>query len=73
MDMVKNEQEQLANKIREFISNTRPINSNVKKEKGSIQNSTLALLKRREMVFNAFTSRTISMPVVTQFHQNIKK
>ena len=31
MDMVKNGQEQLANKIREFTSNTRPINSNVKK------------------------------------------
>ena len=45
--------------MREFISNTRPRNLNMKKEKESVQNSALALLKGRKMVFNAFRSGNI--------------
>ena len=33
-----------------------------KKEKDSVQNNALALLKGREMVFNAFRSGIVSMP-----------
>ena len=45
MDMTIDEQEQLAKKIREFATNTRPRNANKKKEKESVQNSALTFLK----------------------------
>ena len=54
--MANVEQEQLAKKIWEFASDTKPRNLNIKKEKQIIQSSVLALLKVREMIFNVFKS-----------------
>ena len=45
MDITNDEQDQLEKKIREFTSNTRPKSLNMKKEKESVQNSVLAILK----------------------------
>ena len=63
--MVKNEKKQLAKKIREFTSNRRLINLNVKDQKESIQKSTSALFKETGTVFNALRTRTISIPPKT--------
>ena len=63
--MVKNEKEQLANKIRELTSNRRLINLNVKGEKESVQSSASALFKETGTVFNALRTRTISIPPKT--------
>ena len=63
--MVKNEKKQLAKKIREFTSNRRLINLNVKGEKESVQNSASAPFKETGTVFNAFRTRTISVPPKT--------
>ena len=38
----------------------------MKKEKEVVQNSVMALLKRREMIFNAFESRIFSLPPKNQ-------
>ena len=58
LDLANDEQEQLKKPIRELASNTRPRSLNMKKEKESFQSSAMALLRGREMVFNAFKSGT---------------
>ena len=63
MDMANDEQNQLAQKIREFISNTRPKNSNIKKEKENVRNIALTLRQGREMVYKTFESGIISLPL----------
>ena len=51
MDIANDEQQQLARKLKEFVGNARIRNINIKKkDKESIQNSALALLKGAEMV-----------------------
>ena len=52
--MTDDEQNQFLKRINEFISKTRPQNSKSKKVKEDILNSARALLKGREMVFEAF-------------------
>ena len=59
--MATNEQNHLANYIKDFKNQTRPsYNSNLRKVKEDILNSAMALLKRREMMFKAFESGIFS-------------
>ena len=57
MNMPDNVKQQLAKKLSEICCNTKPWIVNMKKEKESVKNSTLTLLKGRKMVINAFKSR----------------
>ena len=56
LNMVNDEQIQLAKSIKEILSNTKPRNLNMKKEKDNIKNNAMAFLKGIEMVYNVFES-----------------
>ena len=57
MYMTNNEQNHLEKSIKEFKNKTRPAyDSNLRNLKDNVVNSTMALLKGREMVFKAFES-----------------
>ena len=62
MDMAKDEQRQVAKKITESQQKTKLKNLNMKKEKESVQNSALVLLKASEMVYNTFKNGIFSVP-----------
>ena len=62
MSMANDEQNKLAEHIREFKSKTRPQNSVSKKLKENVLNSAMALLKGREMVFKVFECRIFLKP-----------
>ena len=77
IDMVNNDENLWTEKIREFNSNKGPRNLRMNKEKESIQNSSMTLLKRRKMVFNAFKDGIFPMPSkkrqknqISHFHQD---
>lgn len=46
----------MVNKIKEFATNARLRNFNIKREKENVQNSALVLLKGRQMVVNNLKS-----------------
>lgn len=48
--MVNDKQNQLGKPVREILSNTRPGNLNMKKEKDNIKNNAMVFLKGRETV-----------------------
>ena len=62
-DIANDKVQQLATKIKEFANSTKPRNVNMKKVKQSIQNSPLAFLKERQMVFNTFRSGIFLVPL----------
>ena len=62
MSMANDEQDQLLKSINEFKSKTRPQNSESKKVKEDVLNSSRSLLKGREMVFKAFESGIFLKP-----------
>ena len=62
MDKSNNEQNNLAQKIREFKSNTKPKNPSIIKEKSDVKNDGMAHLKGKEMVYNNFQGKIFSLP-----------
>ena len=62
-DIANDKVQQLATKIKEFANSAKPRNVNMKKVKQSIQNSPLAFLKERQMVFNTFRSGIFLVPL----------
>ena len=62
MDKPNNEQKNLAQKIREFKSNTKPKNPSIIKEKSDVKNDGMAHLKGKEMVYNNFQGKIFSLP-----------
>ena len=62
MDKPNNEQKNLAQKIREFKSNTKPKNPSIIKEKSDVKNNAMAHLKGKEMVYNNFQGKIFSLP-----------
>ena len=54
LNIVNDEQIQLAKPIKEILSNTKPRNLKMKKEKDNIKNNAMAFLKGIEMVYNVF-------------------
>ena len=62
MDKPNNEQNNLAQKIREFKSNTKPKNPSIIKEKSDVKNDGMAHLKGKEMVYNNFQGKIFSLP-----------
>ena len=62
MSMANDGQNQLSKHLIEFKSKTKPHNPESKKVKEDVVNSTIALLKRREMVFNTFESGIFLKP-----------
>ena len=62
MDKPNNEQNNLAQKIREFKSNTKPKNPSIIKEKSDVKNNAMAHLKGKEMVYNNFQGKIFSLP-----------
>ena len=62
MSMANDEQNQLSEHIREFKSKKGPQNYESKKVKEDVLNGATALLKGREMVFNAFESGIFLKP-----------
>ena len=62
MDKPNNEQNNLAQKIREFKSNTKPKNPSIIKEKSDVKNDGMAHLKGKEMIYNNFQGKIFSLP-----------
>lgn len=62
MNMVNDKQNQLGKPVREILSNTRPGNLNLKKEKDNIKNNAMVFLKGRETVCNAFEGAIFLLP-----------